>query len=184
MNQSVRSAEMTALLAGLLAAQWFSSTAAGFVDACGNAVFFAILLAGALLTLLACASVAVAPQRGLLTVCRVHKGLRLFPLLAVVLFLLLSATALRDALSMVSLSLLPKTPRWCALLFLLPVLLSMGRCSLRCTCWYWRSPCGTNSTCIISFRCWAAAQRPSAKRPCPRCPWPPGCPCSGSIGHN
>lgn len=132
MNQSVHSAEMTALLAGLLAAQWFSSTTAGFVDACGNAVFLAILLAGALLTLLACASVAVAPQRGLLTVCQIHKGLRLFPLLAVVLFLLLSATALRDALSMVSLSLLPKTPRWCALLFLLPVLLSMGFMGTAC----------------------------------------------------
>lgn len=126
MNQRICSAEMTALLTGLMTAQWFSSTAAGFVDACGNAVFLAILLAGILLSLITCVSIVTAPQVGWLVACRRHSALRPFPLLAALLFLLLAATALRDVLSMISLSLLPKTPRWCTLLFLLPLLLAIG----------------------------------------------------------
>lgn len=126
MKYGVRSGEMTALLAGVLAAQWFSSTAAGFVDACGNAVFLAILPAGLALAGLAAASCALAPERGLLTVCAVQKGMKPFALVAAALFLLLAATALRDALSMLSLTLLPKTPRWCALLYMLPVLVVIG----------------------------------------------------------
>ncbi len=126
MKYGIRSGEMTSLLAKLLAVQWFSSTAAGFVDACGNAVYLAILPAGLALTGLAAVSCALAPERGLLTVCAVQKGMKPFALVAAALFLLLASTALRDALSMLSLTLLPKTPRWCALLYLLPLLLSVG----------------------------------------------------------
>ena len=126
MKYGVRSGEMAALLAGVLAAQWFSSTAAGFVDACGNAVVLAILPAGLALAGLAAVSCALAPERGLLTVCAVQKGMKTFALVAAALFLLLAGTALRDALSMLSLTLLPRTPRWCAMLFVLPVLAAIG----------------------------------------------------------
>lgn len=122
MNDSIRTPEMTVLLASILTAQWFSSTGNGFLDACGNAVIWAILAAGLLLTLLSLLLVRLAPKRGLLTVCQERKGFFLFPLISFALFSLLAATALRDTLSMLSTFLLPHTPRWFLLLMLLPVI--------------------------------------------------------------
>jgi hypothetical protein len=122
MNDSIRTPEMTVLLAAILAAQWFSSTADGFLDACGNAVFLALLVSGLVLTLLSFLLTRLSPKRGLLTVCQERKGFVLFPLISFVLFALLSATALRDTLTMLSEFLLPQTPRWFSLVMLLPVL--------------------------------------------------------------
>ena len=56
MNHHIQSGGMTALLAALLTAQWFSSSTEGFLDACGNAVWLPVLvgglaLAGLILTL-------------------------------------------------------------------------------------------------------------------------------------
>ena len=44
MNDEIHSPEMVVLLGAILAAQWFSSTADGFLEACGNAVVWPCLL--------------------------------------------------------------------------------------------------------------------------------------------
>ena len=44
---------MVVLLGAILAAQWFSSTADGFLEACGNAVVWPMLVWGVVLALLA-----------------------------------------------------------------------------------------------------------------------------------
>ena len=52
MNDEIRSPEMVGLLGAILAAQWFSSTADGFLEACGNAVVWPMLVCGVALALL------------------------------------------------------------------------------------------------------------------------------------
>ena len=49
MNHHIQSGGMTALLAALLTAQWFSSSTEGFLDACGNAVWLPVLVGGSVL---------------------------------------------------------------------------------------------------------------------------------------
>ena len=126
MKDEVRAPEMTALLGAVLAAQWFSSTGSGFLEACGNAVVLPLLLCGLALAALAAGLGALAPRRGLWESCRGTPGLGLFPLIGALLFTLLAATALRDALDVLTLFLLPQTPRWFLLLLLLPLLLCMA----------------------------------------------------------
>ena len=63
MNDEIRSPEMVVLLGAILAAQWFSSTADGFLEACGNAVVWPMLVCGAVLALLAWA-LATSGRRG------------------------------------------------------------------------------------------------------------------------
>ena len=46
MNDEIHSPEMVVLLGAILAAQWFSSTADGFLEACGNAVVWPMLVCG------------------------------------------------------------------------------------------------------------------------------------------
>lgn len=113
--------EYTALLCALITAQWFSSPASGFYSAAGNAVWIGVFFAGAALALLCLLLRRFFPQQGLLSLCAQDRLLRPFLLPGALLFLLLSAASLRDALSMLSLTLLPRTPRWLALLFVLPV---------------------------------------------------------------
>lgn len=123
MNNSIHAPEMTVLLAALFTGCWFSSTANGFLDACGNAVFLPMLACGLILTALTCALYRLAPRCGLYGVCTQHRIFSFFPLIGAVLFTLLAATALRDTLDLFHLFLLPETPRWFMLLMLLPLLL-------------------------------------------------------------
>ena len=95
MNDEIRSPEMVVLLGAILAAQWFSSTADGFLEACGNAVVWPMLVCGVALALLAWALAALAPRKGLWEVCREMRGFAVFPALGALLFTLLAATALR-----------------------------------------------------------------------------------------
>lgn len=126
MNDEIRSPEMVVLLGAILAAQWFSSTADGFLEACGNAVVWPMLVCGVALALLAWALAALAPRKGLWEVCREMRGFAVFPALGVLLFTLLAATALRDGLNVLNLFLLPETPRWFLVLLLLPLLVCMA----------------------------------------------------------
>lgn len=127
MKQKKRSGESTALLAALLTAQWLGSAGSGLIPAAGNAAYLSILLAGTGLALL-CTSLRYAlPQENLPDICKGDPVLRWFPLSAALLLLLLSATALRDTLDMLALTLLPQTPRWFALLLLLPAVFFMGK---------------------------------------------------------
>lgn len=126
MNDEIRSPEMVGMLGVILAAQWFSSTADGFLEACGNAVFLPMLVCGLALALLTWALSALAPRQGLWEVCRERRGFAVFPVLGALLFTLLSATALRDALNVLTLFLLPETPRWFLALILLPLLVCMS----------------------------------------------------------
>ena len=126
MNDEIRSPEMVVLLGAILAAQWFSSTADGFLEACGNAVVWPMLVCGVALALLAWALAALAPRKGLWEVCREMRGFAVFPALGALLFTLLAATALRDGLNVLNLFLLPETPRWFLVLLLLPLLVCMA----------------------------------------------------------
>jgi len=128
MREKNASAELTALIAALLTAQWLGSGGTGLIPAAGNAAYLSIVLAGAGLAMLCLALRYVLPQANLYDICRECRALRGFPLFAAALLTLLSATALRDALSMLRLTLLPKTPRWFALALLLPAVFYMSRC--------------------------------------------------------
>lgn len=127
MKQKRLSSESTALLAALLTAQWLGSACSGLIPAAGNAAYLSILLAGAGLALLCAALRYILPQDGLIGICGTHPALRWFPLFAALLLLLLSAAALRDALDMLALTLLPETPRWFSLLLVLPAVFFMGK---------------------------------------------------------
>ena len=126
MNDEIRSPEMVVLLGAILAAQWMSSTAAGFLEACGNAVVWPMLVCGAALAVLAWALTAFAPRKGLWEICQERRGFAVFPVLGALLFTLLAATALRDALNVLSLFFLPETPRWFLVLLLLPLIVCMA----------------------------------------------------------
>ena len=65
MNHHIQSGGMTALLAALLTAQWFSSSTEGFLDACGNAVWLPVLVGGLALAGLTALLQRLAPEEGL-----------------------------------------------------------------------------------------------------------------------
>ena len=128
MKKLTASAELTALICVLLCAQWLGSGGAGLIPAAGNAAYLSIILAGAGLALLCLVLRYVLPQENLCDICKDQRALWSFPLFAAVLLALLSATALRDTLSMLRLTLLPQTPRWFALALLLPIVMYMSHC--------------------------------------------------------
>ena len=115
------------LLAAVLTAQWFGSSAAGLIPAAGNAAYLSILIAGAGLAALCAALRWILPKDGLTEICRTQRRLRIFLPAAALLFTLLSASALRDGLSQLKLTLLPETPRWFALALMLPAVFMMSK---------------------------------------------------------
>ena len=127
MNHHIQSGGMTALLAALLTAQWFSSSTEGFLDACGNAVWLPVLVGGLALAGLTALLQRLAPEEGLLNLGRPAA------LCVALLMTLVGATALRDTLTMLATFLLQQSPRWYTLLLLLPVLIltgCLGMCSV------------------------------------------------------
>lgn len=118
MNHSIRPAEMTALLTALIAAHWLQSDVQ-------RTTYLSILLAGALLAALCLLLPRITPQRGLLTVCKVERKFRFFPLFAAAILLFLAADALQAAHNWLCTSLLPETPRWIVWIFLLAALIPM-----------------------------------------------------------
>ena len=127
MNHHIQSGGMTALLAALLTAQWFSSSTEGFLDACGNAVWLPVLVGGLALAGLTALLQRLAPEEGVLNLGRPAA------LCVALLMTLVGATALRDTLTMLTTFLLQQSPRWYTLLILLPVLIltgCLGMCSV------------------------------------------------------
>ena len=127
MNHHIQSGGMTALLAALLTAQWFSSSTEGFLDACGNAVWLPVLVGGLALAGLTALLQRLAPEEGLLNLGRPAA------LCVALLMTLVGATALRDTLTMLTTFLLQQSPRWYTLLILLPVMIltgCLGMCSV------------------------------------------------------
>lgn len=127
MKNDIGSSEMTCMMVAIVTAQWFSSTADGFLDACGNAVWISMIGAGLLLLVVALFTQWLTPKDGMLAVCQQRKGVfLLFPIITAVLFTLVASTAMRDVLTMISTILLPRTTRWFVMLISLPVILLMG----------------------------------------------------------
>ena len=117
----------TALLAAVLTLHWFTRCEGAMRAEAGHAVWLSVLAAGLMLTVLCLILRPFLPAKGLLAVCRMRKGLRFFPLVTAMLFLLLSAGAWRNALASLSRTLLPETPRHVTVLLMLPAIAVMSR---------------------------------------------------------